>query len=82
MREKPAIFPAGPGTAPTIARFEACTGAMVLRDDVMNDASQLATAMVAVTFTAMLLITGQWFVDYRMQRLALEPATVIANLPK
>ena len=62
--------------------FVACTGAMVLRDDTMNDASQLATAMVAITFTAVLLITGQWFVDYRMQRLALEPATVIANLPR
>jgi hypothetical protein len=55
---------------------------MALRDDVMNDASQLATAMVAVAFTAMLLITGQWFVDYRTQRLALEPATVIASLPR
>ena len=56
--------------------------AMVLRDDAMYDASQLATAMVAVTFTAMLMITGQWFVDYRTQRLALEPATVVANLSR
>jgi hypothetical protein len=33
----------------------------------MNDVSQLATAAIAVAFTAVLLITGQWFVDYRLQ---------------
>ncbi|MBR0713700.1 hypothetical protein [Bradyrhizobium liaoningense] len=47
----------------------------------MNDASQLATAMIALTFTAVLLITGQWFVDYRLQREARTPLTAITTLP-
>jgi len=51
----------------------------------MNDASQLATAMVALTFTAVLWISGQWFVDYRLQREAKAPLpvpmTVMARLP-
>lgn len=33
----------------------------------MNDVSQLATAAIAVAFTAMLLINGQRFVDDRLQ---------------
>ena len=51
----------------------------------MNDASQLATAMVALTFTAVLWISGQWFVNYRLQREAKAPLpvpmTVMARLP-
>ena len=39
----------------------------------MNDASQLATAMLATAFAAMLLLTGQWFMDYRVQREATSP---------
>lgn len=42
----------------------------------MNDASQLATAMVALAFTAMLLVTGQWFVDDRLQHEARAPIAV------
>lgn len=42
----------------------------VVREDVwdgaMNDVSQVVTAAIAVAFTAMLLITGQWFVDGRL----------------
>lgn len=45
----------------------------------MNDASQLATAMVALMFTAVLLVTGQWFVDYRLQH-ERAPMTVMATL--
>lgn len=48
----------------------------------MNDASQLATAMVALTFTAMLLVTGQWFVDYRLQHEARAPVSVVATQPQ
>jgi hypothetical protein len=44
-----------------------------LRDNAMNDVSQLATAMLAIAFAAMLLLTGQWFVDYRVQREATSP---------
>lgn len=34
----------------------------------MMDASQLATAAIAVAFAAMLLVTGHWFVDSQLQR--------------
>jgi hypothetical protein len=54
---------------------------MVLRDNAMNDASQLATALVAITFMTVLLITGQWFVDYQLQREAREPVVRMVGLP-
>ena len=54
---------------------------MVLRDNAMNDASQLATAMVAITFTAMLLITGQWFVDYQLEHEARASIVRMGALP-
>jgi hypothetical protein len=52
----------------------------------MNDASQLATAVLALAFAAVLLITGQRFMDYRLQHEALQhevmaPKTVVATLP-
>lgn len=34
----------------------------------MNDASQLATAMLALVFTGALLVTGQLFIEQRAQR--------------
>ncbi|WP_201724200.1 hypothetical protein [Bradyrhizobium centrolobii] len=34
----------------------------------MNDASQFATAMLALAFTAALLITGQLFIEQRAER--------------
>ena len=43
----------------------------------MNDASQLATAMLATAFAAMLLLTGQWFMDYRLQREAASPVVAM-----
>jgi hypothetical protein len=33
----------------------------------MNDASQFATAMLALVFTAGLLVTGQLFIEQRVQ---------------
>lgn len=47
----------------------------------MNDVSQLATAVIAVAFTAMLLVTGQWFVDYRLQHEAIGRIPVARTLP-
>ncbi len=51
----------------------------------MNDASQLATALVAFTFAAVLLISGQWFVGSRLQHEAKTPRTsaaiMVATLP-
>ncbi|MGY8631396.1 hypothetical protein RAD15_02735 [Bradyrhizobium sp. 14AA] len=34
----------------------------------MNDASQFATAMLALVFTGTLLVTGQLFIEQRVQR--------------
>ncbi|MCK1392220.1 hypothetical protein [Bradyrhizobium sp. 1] len=34
----------------------------------MNDASQFATAMLALVFTGALLVTGQLFIEQRAQR--------------
>jgi hypothetical protein len=34
----------------------------------MNDASQFATAMLALIFTGALLVTGQLFIEKRAQR--------------
>ena len=51
----------------------------------MNDVSQLATGMVALTFTAALWLSGQWFVNYRVQHEAQAPRqlsmTIVATLP-
>jgi hypothetical protein len=47
----------------------------------MNDVSQLATAMLAVAFTAMLLVTGQWFVEYRLQHEEMAPIVAMPTLP-
>lgn len=46
----------------------------------MNNASQLATATVALTFAAVLLISGQWFAQYRLQREARAPLTAPTSL--
>ncbi|MCK1545900.1 hypothetical protein IVA87_28570 [Bradyrhizobium sp. 147] len=48
----------------------------------MYDACQLATAMLAVAFTALLLITGQRFIEYRLQHEAMIPIVAIATLPR
>ncbi|MDN4982723.1 hypothetical protein KUL72_22180 [Bradyrhizobium arachidis] len=37
----------------------------------MNDASQFATAMLALVFTGALLVTGQLFIEQRAQSEAL-----------
>lgn len=34
----------------------------------MNDASQFATAMLAIVFAGALLVTGQFFIEQRSQR--------------
>ncbi|MGV7213595.1 hypothetical protein [Bradyrhizobium sp. UFLA05-112] len=47
----------------------------------MNDVSQLATAMLAIAFTAMLLVTGQWFMEYRLQHETMTPIAAMMRLP-
>ncbi|WIW43564.1 hypothetical protein ML401_18745 [Bradyrhizobium sp. 62B] len=47
----------------------------------MYDVCQWATATLATAFTAALLITGQWFIQYRLQHETLTPVVRIATLP-
>ncbi|QOZ77549.1 hypothetical protein XH83_20095 [Bradyrhizobium sp. CCBAU 53351] len=46
----------------------------------MYDVCQWATATLAVVFTAALLITGQWFIQYRLQHETITPVVKIATL--
>lgn len=48
----------------------------------MNDVCQLATAMLAIAFTGLLLITGQRFIEYRLQHEAMIPIVAMATLPR
>ena len=47
----------------------------------MYDVCQLATAMLAIAFTALLLITGQRFIESRLQHEAKPPFIAMATLP-
>ena len=47
----------------------------------MYDVCQWATAMLAAAFTAVLLISGQRFIEYRLQHEAMTPIVVMATLP-
>ncbi|WP_448043137.1 hypothetical protein [Bradyrhizobium liaoningense] len=47
----------------------------------MYDVRQLATAMLTIAFTALLLITGERFIEYRLQHEAMTPTVVMATLP-
>lgn len=48
----------------------------------MYDVCQWATAMLALAFTGLLLITGQRFIDYRLQHEAMTPIVAMATLPR
>ena len=48
----------------------------------MNEIPQLASAMLAVAFAAVMLVAGQLFIEYRSTKKALSPAVVkIAAIP-
>ncbi|ULK97497.1 hypothetical protein [Bradyrhizobium sp. I71] len=47
----------------------------------MYDVCQLATAMLAIAFTAVLLITGERFIEHRLQHEAMTPIVAMATLP-
>ncbi|MFK4508092.1 hypothetical protein IQ17_05849 [Bradyrhizobium daqingense] len=47
----------------------------------MYDVCQWATAMLAIAFTALLLITGQRFTEYRLQYQVRTPIVALATLP-
>jgi hypothetical protein len=44
----------------------------------MNEVHQLATAMLAIAFAAVMLVAGQLFIENRSARL---PAALIASVP-
>lgn len=48
----------------------------------MHDVCQWATATLAVVFTAALLITGQWFIQHRLQHETMTPILKAAMLPE
>ncbi|MBR0813367.1 MULTISPECIES: hypothetical protein [Bradyrhizobium] len=47
----------------------------------MNDVCQLATAMLAIAFTILLLTTGKRFTEDRLQHQAGTPIVAMATLP-
>ncbi|UWU88843.1 hypothetical protein [Bradyrhizobium sp. CB1015] len=67
-----------PGTWRLSRRF---TPEAVEGHNTMYDVCQLATAILAIAFTALLLITGQRFIESRLQRDAMPPIVAMATLP-
>jgi len=63
--EKAAIYLNGAGTVDGRPAFPVLTDDREAR--AMNDASQFATAMIALVFTGALLVTGQLFIERRAQ---------------
>jgi hypothetical protein len=47
----------------------------------MNEVPQLATAMLAIAFAAVMLVAGQLFIEKRSARLPAAPAALTARLP-
>ncbi|MBR1129045.1 hypothetical protein [Bradyrhizobium iriomotense] len=78
FREKMAIFPCRLGTwrLSRRLRLRAVEG-----QNTMYDVCQLATAILAIAFTALLLVTGQRFIEYRLQHEAMTPIVAMATLP-
>jgi hypothetical protein len=47
----------------------------------MNDVQQLASAMLAITFAAVMLVAGQLYIENRSVRLTAVPAALTASVP-
>jgi hypothetical protein len=47
----------------------------------MNEVHQLATAMLAIAFAAVMLVAGQLFIENRSARLPAAPAVLMASEP-
>jgi hypothetical protein len=47
----------------------------------MNEAHQLASAILAITFAAVMLVAGQLFIEYRDSKYPLVQAVNTASLP-
>ena len=48
----------------------------------MNEVHQLATAMLAIAFAAVMLVAGQLFIEKRSARLPAAPAALTASVPE
>jgi hypothetical protein len=72
-REKEAIYLNDAGTVDGRPAFPERTDDREAR--AMNDASQFATAMLALVFTGALLVTGQLFIEQRVQHDAVYAAS-------
>ena len=47
----------------------------------MNEVPQLATAMLAIAFAAVMLVAGQLYIENRSARLPAVPAALMASVP-
>ena len=47
----------------------------------MNELHQLATAMLAIAFAAVMLVAGQLFIENRSARLPAAPTALMASVP-
>ena len=47
----------------------------------MNEVPQLATAMLAIAFAAVMLVAGQLFIENRSARLPTAAAALMASVP-
>jgi hypothetical protein len=47
----------------------------------MNEVSQLASAMLAIAFAAVMLVAGQLYIQSRPERVAAIPAALTASMP-
>jgi hypothetical protein len=53
---------------------------MASNKDDMEEISQLATAMMAVVFAAVMLVSGQLFIEYRSSKSSNTPAVAAVTL--
>ncbi len=47
----------------------------------MNEVHQLANAMLIVAFAAVMLVAGQWFIEYRSAKHPLVQPLLTATMP-
>ena len=47
----------------------------------MNEVPQLATAMLAIAFAAVMLVAGQLYIENKSARLTAVPAALTASVP-
>jgi hypothetical protein len=47
----------------------------------MNEVNQLASAMLAIAFAAVMLVAGQLYIQSRPERLAAIPVALTASVP-